>query len=450
MKKIIFLFCLISYLPGLACTTILIGSQCTLDGSTMLAHNEDMGYNAVGKLWHTDAKKYEGTQSISIPHIPFELQQTYAYWASGNAQAGVGLGKGNTASYYDNVLVGMNEHGLAMACNWMQSKEEAIKGEGINRYALRQLILETTKTAKEAVTFIGSMIEKHGQADWGGLTYCLADKEEAWIVETTASQWVARKIWKNEIHTVANQYTIGEQFDLHSKDLFQFAIQKGWYDKNTTFSFREVYGNPAFLDTHYDKRRSTRVEQLLAHKKGIITINDVKEVLRDRYEDTPDFSLPFLEECWRDLCIEKNIRRPISTNIAQSSMIAHLRNDKKEAFSAVLWYASSTPNFNGYFPIYAKSKRVPDLYSQEGLLQENAWQLSKKLQIKGDTDYHKNNLLAQSFWKAFENELHVKMQLLEQQMMVAERTELVDAFTYTTALDVLRKQASLLKAFSDN
>ena len=450
MKKIILIFCLISYLPGLACTTILIGSQCTLDGSTILAHNEDMGYNAVGKLWHTDSKIYDEPQNINIPYIPFELKQTYAYWASGNAEAGIGLGKPKTTSYYDNVLVGMNEHGLTMACNWMHSKEEAIKGKGINRYALRQLILETNKTAKEAVEFIGSMIERYGQADWGGLTYCLADKEEAWIVETTASQWVARKILKNEIHTVANQFTIAEHFDLHSENLFQFAIQKGWYDKNTKFSFREVYGNTAFLDTHYDERRSTRVDELLSHKKGIITINDVMDVLRDRYDDTPEFSLPFLQECWRELCMEKNIRRPISTNITQSSSIAHLRNDTEDFFSSVMWYACATPNFNGYFPIYAKSKLIPEIYSKEGLMQENAWQFSKKLQIEGDENYYKNSILAQSFWKAFENEIHFKMKLLENQMILTGRSELMDKFTYTTALDLLRKQASLLKAFSEN
>ena len=450
MNKIFLFFCLFSFLPGFACTTILIGGQCTIDGSTILAHNEDMGYNAVGKLWHTDAKRYDKSNTINIPHIPFELPQTYAYWASGNAQVGTGLGKAKTTAFYDNVLVGMNEHGLTMACNWMHSKEVAVKGKGINRYALRQLLLETNKTAKEAVTFIGSMIEKHGQADWGGLTYCLADKKEAWIVETTASQWVARKILKNEIHTVANQFTIGENFDLHSENLYQFAIQQGWYDKNVIFSFREIYGNTDFLNTHYDNRRSARVAELLAHKKGIITVNDAMEALRDRYEDTPDFTLPFEEECWREFCMEKNIRRPISTNIAQSSLIAHLRNDTEDSFSAVLWYASATPNFSGYFPIYAKSSLIPAIYSEEGIIKENAWQLSKKLQIAGDKNYYKNNILAQVFWKAFENEALLKMRDLETQIVSTDKLELLDKFTFATASDLLRKQAILLKGLEED
>lgn len=282
------------------------------------------------------------------------------------------------------------------------------------------------------------------------MTYCLADTDEAWIVETTASQWVARKILKNEIHTVANQYTIEEQFDLHSKNLFEYAIQKDWYTKDTPFNFREVYGNTDYMDTHYDKRRSARVKELLAHKKGIITINDIKEVLRDRYDDTPDFTLPFIEECWRELCIAKNIRRPISTNIAQSSLIAHLRNDLKDSFAAVMWYANATPNFSGYFPIYAKSKLVPELYSKEGIEKENAWQLSKKLQIAGDKDYYQNNILAQNYWKTFEQELQLKMQLLENRMSSTDKMVWMDKFTYTSAADVLRKQAVLLKALQEN
>ena len=39
--------------PSSACTTILIGKALTADGSVIHAHNEDMGNQAVGRLWTT-------------------------------------------------------------------------------------------------------------------------------------------------------------------------------------------------------------------------------------------------------------------------------------------------------------------------------------------------------------------------------------------------------------
>ncbi len=38
-----------------ACTTVLIGKALTADGSVIHAHNEDMGNDAVGRLWSVEA-----------------------------------------------------------------------------------------------------------------------------------------------------------------------------------------------------------------------------------------------------------------------------------------------------------------------------------------------------------------------------------------------------------
>ena len=45
---IIFLFPVIAE----GCTTILVGKNATADGSVLHGHNEDMGFTAVGRLWH--------------------------------------------------------------------------------------------------------------------------------------------------------------------------------------------------------------------------------------------------------------------------------------------------------------------------------------------------------------------------------------------------------------
>jgi len=64
-----------------------------------------------------------------------------------------------------------------------------------------------------------------------------------------------------------------------------------------------------------------------------------------------------------------------------------------------------------------------------------------------DKTYYKNNLIAQIFWKAWENDLSFKMQLLENQISLTDRPELLNTFTNAAALDLLRKQTVLLKTF---
>ena len=74
------------------------------------------------------------------------------------------------------------------------------------------------------------LIDEHGQADWGGLIYHLADPEEAWVIETTTRNWVARRVRDDEIHVTANRFRIGADYDLASDTLVGDAMAAGWLD----------------------------------------------------------------------------------------------------------------------------------------------------------------------------------------------------------------------------
>jgi len=79
----------------------------------------------------------------------------------------------------------------------------------------------------------------------------------------------SKKLRDNEIIAVANQYTIEQQFDLSSTNLIQNAIDQGWYNtKDQVFNFKEVYGDPNFLNEIYDTDREDRVMELLNKKRG--------------------------------------------------------------------------------------------------------------------------------------------------------------------------------------
>ena len=108
-----------------SCTTVLVGKAVTADGSVMHAHNEDMGFSAVGRLWSVEAATHKTGEMLEVPYNTIsQAEDTYQYWASGNTLAATGLGISAEKRPYDSVLVGMNQWGVTMSCNWMNSKEE--------------------------------------------------------------------------------------------------------------------------------------------------------------------------------------------------------------------------------------------------------------------------------------------------------------------------------------
>ena len=372
------------------CTTIVVGKNLTRDQCIIFAHNEDMGNLSVGRLWHVPAKTYPKGSTLWVPYETISSPQTtFAYWASGNPKASKGLGTSAELLPYDSVLVGLNERGVTMACNWAHSREANLEKVGIRRYAMRQLILEQAPTARHGVALIGKFIETYGQADWGGLVYVLADPDEAWVVETTTNHWVAKRIGDDEIWVTANRFKLGADYDLSSKGLVEDAAKNGWYDpKEGQFHFAESYGEPSKMNQGYDQDREDRVLEMLRERKGRISTEDLFSVLRDRYEGTDKFTAPQPFEVWREE-INKfpKLHRAINTNITQSSSVVLLR--KEAVFGPVMWYAMATPASSGYFPVYARGKQIPASFSNNESTRSDgsAWWTFRLLQQLMDVNY---------------------------------------------------------------
>jgi dipeptidase len=406
---------------GYCCTTILIGSKATADGAVIHAHNEDMGFSAVGRLWHVPAATHDTKSILDVPYVTLpQKAATYRYWASGNAFAAKGLGISEAQQAYDAVLVGLNEWGVSLSCNWMWSREANMPQKGIRRYAIRQLVLERAKTAREAVRMIGDFIDTYGQADWGGLGYCLADPREAWIVETTTNHWVARKVADDEILVVANRFTIGSEYDMASKELLHFAQQKEWHNTPTEpFSFRKAYGRPDRMEQAYDIDREKRAVFLLKDKQGSIRPIDLFSVLRDRFEGTDKYTKPIDEENWREHSEKNRIPRTISTNLCQSSSVAHLRPGLPVSMGAMMWYATGAPQYTGYFPIYAGATKIPEAYRKEDSAYslDSAWWISKMLQREVEKNYEAAYAALKGFWSKNHDQMAQKMETLEKKAL---------------------------------
>lgn len=443
-------FLLIS-INSFACTTILIGKNLTADGSVIHAHNEDMGFTAVGRLWLVKASLYEAGETLQVPYVTIpQVEETYQYWASGNALATTGLGIAAEQRPYDSVLVGMNQWGVTMSCNWAYSKEENLPEKGIRRYAIRQLILERARTAKDAVLLVGNFIEKYGQADWGGLDYCLADPNEAWVIETTSNHWAARRVKDDEILVVANYFVIGEDFDLSSEGLLEYAEEQGWYNpEKEVFNFRKVYGLPDRMNNPYDVDRENRVYELLESKKGVIVPEDLFRVLMDRYEGTSKYHRPLNDiEPWEDVTDKLLIPRAINTNLCQSSTVAQLRNYLPPEIGSIMWYAMATPGYSGYFPVYAGASEIPIEFQNVNstISSDSAWWTFRLIQKYGDTNFDELYFNLKNYWISYHANILLRqfkieekaIQLLEDDKK-EEAIKLVNSFTFSEAQNILEQ-----------
>lgn len=376
-----------------ACTTILIGANLTEDNVIMHGHIEDMGINAEGEIWHTEETNWESGKEIAVPYVKIsQPEKTIAYWASGNSLGTSGLGIDNSLESYNSVLVGVNQCGVCVSCNWCYSREQVCERQGIRRYALRQLILERAHSAYQGVLLLGEFMNQWGQADWNGLLFAISDARGGWIVEITTKHWVARRVRDDEIFVAANRFTIGRDFDLGSCDIENFSIQQQWRNEGD-FSFCASYTLPERAESPYDVLREERIKDYLKIHKGRICVNHILEIFQDRYEGTKYFRFPREDvELWEKTCEEHNLPRPICTNLAQSFFVT-----KNAPAGNICFIGLGTPGYSGVVPLLPNSKTLPKEFSQSG--KDSAWSVFRNLGLLADRQYSVRSSYLKNEWR---------------------------------------------------
>lgn len=142
----------------------------------------------------------------------------------------------------------------------------------------RRLGLERGSSAREALEVIVSLLERYGQ---GGSckeepvpfiyhnTFLLADRTEAWVLETAGRYWAAQQIqgvralvvlggrgassltrpdpapaFAEGSRNISNQLSIGRDITAEHAGLRQRARSQGWWSGDGEFSFAEVFSLP--------------------------------------------------------------------------------------------------------------------------------------------------------------------------------------------------------------
>jgi dipeptidase len=156
---------------------------------------------------------------------------------------------------------GLNEYGVAARDVWSESRKELQDmtpkpQHGLNYSDLSRIAMERAHSAREAVEIVGNLIDRYGDATYGGNSHFFADAEEGWVLIDFAGGkglWIAERVGPDEVRMSYPGYVleIPVDFAKHldryrgSKNFIAFAIQQGWFDPKSgkPFNVNAVYQN---------------------------------------------------------------------------------------------------------------------------------------------------------------------------------------------------------------
>jgi len=313
--------------PVTACTNFLVGKNASVDGSVMITYAMD-SYSHYGYLEFTPAadhtkgsmrKIIEGDTGKPLGEIP-EAEHTYS------------------------VVGYTNENQVAVMETTWGGRSECWDTVGIDYVSLMRIALERSKTAREALDIMVTLVAEYGYASEGE-SFSIADTSEVWFMDMTGkggkekgAVWVATRIPDDCISAHANQARTqqlplkGSKYNkkkgyceskdgtvLWAKDVISFAKTNGYYTgADEDFSYTKVYNPYEFsglyvcearvwsffrhfdndMNIYYGYASGSTFLQTSGQDAGEpmplyirpnhqVSAQELKECMRDQYEGTP-------------------------------------------------------------------------------------------------------------------------------------------------------------------
>ena len=379
-----------------ACTNLIVGKNASADGSTIVSYSAD-SYGLFGELYHYPAGMHKKGTWIDVHE-----------WDTGKY-----LGRIEQARQTYNVIGNMNEFQLTIGETTFGGRPELVDTTGIIDYgSLIYLGLQRSRTAREAIKVMTELVQEYGYYS-SGESFTIADPNEIWIMEmigkgpgVRGAVWVAVRVPDDCISAHANQSRI-HQFDMsdkdncmYSPDVISFAREKGYFDGvNKDFSFAKAYAPLDFGARRYCEARvwsyfnmfTARGNEFLPYILGDtdtpmplfvkpdrkISVQDVKNAMRDHYEGTPlaldnDPGMGPFEAPYRPTPLTWKVdgktyfnERPISTQQSAFVMVAQMRSQLPDYVGGVLWFGCDDANMMAFTPVYCCTDLVPECYSDK-------------------------------------------------------------------------------------
>jgi len=405
MKKILTLTLMITAMvifTGNACTNYIVTKGASTDGSTFITYSAD-SHTLFGELYFKPARDYPDNTMMKI----YE-------WDTGKL-----LGEIKQVNHTFSVVGNMNEFQVAIGETTFGGRDELVNPEGIIDYgSLIYLALQRSKTAKEAIQVMASLVNEYGYYS-SGESFSISDKNECWILEMIGkgkgrkgALWVAIRIPDGYVSGHANQarittFPLNDPANcLYDTEVITFAREKGWFTgKDKDFSFSDAYAQPDFGGARFcdirvwaffneiadgmDKYESyvsgnIKIENgvvtgrmpLYVKPKRKLSTQDMIWFMRNylqgtKFDMTQDlgagpWGLPYR---WRPLqwkvdgqtyCNE----RATATQQTGFVFVAQARSWLPDPIGGIFWFGVDDANLSVFVPLYCSITRAPETYAE--------------------------------------------------------------------------------------
>jgi len=376
------------------------GRLATSDGSVITAHSCDGNYrtwlNIVPHAKHIEGEKIKVYSGKMHTETSWDLRNI--------VEKGEIPQVAETFAFLNTAYPCLNEFQLAIGETTIGGKRELYNAEGMFLIEeIERLMLERSKTARDAIRLAGELVKQYGYGDRGECI-TVADKKEVWHLEIFGAGlrekgaiWAAVRIPDDHVGVSANIPRIGE---LHldnpdnymaSDNVFSYAVEKGWWDPKSgepfkfwkaysgvkPFSIREYYiFNTLAPSLKLDRNAPELPFSVKPDKK--VSVRDIMKLYRETYAGT-EFDMtknlmvkdprsdkiikspvanPWMSPYTRDLlntlkpgAVE--VYRPIAIAGCAYSHIIQCRDWLPDSVGGVCWFAFDNPGQSARIPIFA-------------------------------------------------------------------------------------------------
>lgn len=423
------------------CTTILVGKKISYDGSTMIARNDDGGYDTkkvTVVLPKDQPRKYKSViahREITLPDNPMRYTAVPNVSKKDGVWAATGINEAHVAMTATETITSNPRVAGADPYVRFEAKKNR-KGKdtpgGIGEEDILTITLPYIHSAREGVERLGKLLEEHGTYEANGIAF--SDTDEIWWMETIGGHhWIAKRVPDDRVVIMPNQFGLdmfdfddayGEAKDnMCSADLRQFVEDNclaldmdGSFNPRLAFGSHEdadhIYNTPRawfmaryFLprthtwdgpDAEYTPTSDDIPWSFVPERK--VTVEDVRYLLSSYYQGTP-------YDPYDNRSALKGKYRAIGVPNSDVSAILQLRGYMPEPLQGVEWLSLGGSGFTACFPVYTDVRKLPKYLSEttEKVSTDYMYWSSRLIGVLTDGDYHTEVVLDDRYRRAVFN-----------------------------------------------